>query len=332
MKKGDIKELSKYFLFGLVLLLLFLSYKVVEPFVVTIVSAFVLTFFSKPLYDKLHKKMNRPHAALVCILLVILIVIVPLAGLVTGITAQSEQLAEGMEEVPEFMEGLNSSGLLESLNVDLTESVKDLSRVVGSAIGSAISYLPQLIISFVILIFGMYYLLLNWDSLVKRLSHYIPISNKKKVMSEISDITTQIVHVFFFIAIIEFIIAIAGFYLSGVGPFLIFAVLIFFLAFIPGLGAAIVWIPMAIYYIYTGEITAFLGVLITGLLLTILIEVILRSKVAGDRTKINPFVMLVGTLGGIGMFGILGFVLGPLILNYAIKVIGVLSKEMVKNT
>lgn len=330
MKKSDVRELSKYFLFGLFLVLLFLSFKVVQPFIVALVSTFLLSFFSKPLYDKLHKRMSKTYAALLCILVVLLLIIVPLAGLATGIGAQASDLAEGVKSVPSFVESINSTELFQSLDIDLAQSLKKSTEFVGSALGSAISYLPSLLISFVILIFGMFYLLTNWKKVTKNLENYVPIKDKKKISNEISKITTQIVHGFFFIALIEFIIAVAGFYLSGVGPFLIFAVLIFFLGFIPGLGAAIVWIPLAIYYLIISNIGGFVGVLITGLVLTFLVEIVLRSKFVGDKANINPFVMLIGTLGGIGMFGVVGFVIGPLILTYSIKITDVIAKQMSK--
>lgn len=330
MKKEDMKQLSKFFLFGLVVLMLFLSFKVVEPFIITIVSAFILAFFSKPLYDKLHERMNKSHSALVSILLVILIIIIPLAGLVTGVSSQAAELARGLESVPGFVEKINSNELFKTLNIDLAESLRKSTLVIGSTLGSAISYLPKILISFVILIFGLYYLLINWDEIVKNLKHYVPLKNKSKIGKDVSNITTQIVHGFFFIALIEFLIAVAGFYAVGVGPYLIFAVLIFFLGFIPGLGAAIVWIPMAIYYLATSNILAFVGVVVTGLILTFLVEIVLRSKLVGDRANINPFVMLIGTLGGIGMFGVFGFVIGPLILTYALQIVDVLAKEMSK--
>ena len=97
--------------------------------------------------------------------------------------------------------------------------------------------------------------------------------------------------------------------------------IIFFLAFIPGLGPTIVWAPMAIYYLIVKDYSTMIGVIITGLVLSSFIDTIFRSKILGKRTNLNPFIMLIGILGGIAVFGIFGFIVGPIILIYTIKLL-----------
>ena len=95
----------------------------------------------------------------------------------------------------------------------------------------------------------------------------------------------------------------------------------FFLAFIPGLGSAIVWVPLAIYYLFFENWFTFIGVVVTGVILSVFVDTILRTKLLGKKSNINPYIMLIGILGGISLFGIFGFIIGPLILIYSLKII-----------
>lgn len=330
MKKEDLKQFSKYFLLVLMAVLIFVSFKIVQPFLVSIISAFILAFFSKPLYDWLNKRM-RPHlAAFLCVILVILVILIPLGALLGGVSSQAVQVAQKLDDVPALLEKVNSWAIFQNLDLKVGEFLQDSSFYISSLFNSAISFLPKLLIAFILLIFGMYYFLTNWESITKHLKKYIPLKNRQEVSNEISKSTTEIVHGFFIIGIIEFAIAVLGFYAFGVGPYLLFAVLIFFLAFIPGAGSAIVWIPMAIYYLIAGSILTFVGVLVTGVILSVAIELVVRAKFIGSKTNINPFVMLLGILGGIFLFGVVGFIIGPLILTYAIKVLNFMAKEVAR--
>ena len=121
------------------------------------------------------------------------------------------------------------------------------------------------------------------------------------------------------------IVAIAGFYFGGVEYYFIFSGLMFLLAFVPALGPALIWVPLGAYYALSGDWATFTGVLITGLVSSIYIDTILRAEILGKKSKINSFIMLIGIMGGIPVFGIFGFIVGPLILAYALRI----TKEII---
>ena len=88
-----------------------------------------------------------------------------------------------------------------------------------SLFSSALSYIPSLIISVIVLVFGIYYILVNFDNLSTELKNYLPFQDKNKIAREIDESTKAIIHGAFLIAIIEFAIAVVGFYLSGVNSY-----------------------------------------------------------------------------------------------------------------
>ncbi len=326
-KREHHDELRRYLLFATIFLLLFLSFKIIQPYIIIIISAFILSYLARPIYLKLNKKLGEGFSAMICITLILLVVLVPIGGIVGGITNQAYGLIDD-ENISIILEKISSSQFLEKLNIqiDWQNIIEKATLLLISVLSSAISYIPSLIISLIVLIFGIYYILVNWDDLARELKEYLPFQDKNKISQEINRSTKGIIYGSLVIAIIEFVVAGIGFYFSGVNLYFLLPSLIFFLAFIPGLGPTIVWVPLAVYYFFTADWFALIGVTITGAILSLYIDMILRAKILGGKLKINSFVMLIGILGGISLFGIFGFIIGPLILVYSIEIL----RELVK--
>jgi predicted PurR-regulated permease PerM len=117
-----------------------------------------------------------------------------------------------------------------------------------------------------------------------------------------------------------------GFYILGIPMYLVLSFIIFFLTFIPG-GPALVWVPLAIYIIFQRNLFIVIGVLILGIILSYILDTAVRIKILGNKSQINPLIMLIGVLGGIYIFGLFGFIIGPLILSYSLKIIEELIED-----
>ena len=326
IKRDDKKQLKKFFFWGIVVILLFLSYIIIKSYIIPLISTFILSYLLLPIYKRLDKKIGKSLAAIVCVLLVLLIVIIPLGTIIAGITQQA-YFTLGSDELSTVMDKISSINLIEKLNINLGALTEKGISFIITLLGSALSYLPSLLITLIIILFGIYYMLINWDYLLLELKEYLPFENKKQVGEEIKKSTNGLIYGSVLIAIIEFIIAIIGFYISGVSFYLLLPTLIFFLAFIPGLGPTVVWLPLALYYFLTGDYYTLIGVVITGVILSLAIDTILRPKLIGGKSNINPFIMLIGVLGGISVFGIFGFIIGPLILVYTLKIMQEVIKQ-----
>lgn len=317
---GNTKELRKYFLFAIIFILIFLSFKIIQPYLIILISAFILSYLVRPLYLKLTPKLNSTFSAIICILLLLLVILLPLGAIIGGVSNQAYNSVSN-ENLISFFNKVSQLPLLDNFNIDFGELVQKGALLIVSLLSSAVSYIPSLIISLIVLLFGIFYMLIGWDDLSYELRHYLPFQNKDKISKEIDTATKGIIYGSFFVAIIEFMVAGLGFYISGVNLYLLLPSLIFFLAFIPGLGPTIVWVPLAIYYFFVKDWYTLIGVIVTGIILSLYIDIILRTKILGGKSKINPFIMLVGILGGISLFGIFGFIIGPLILIYTLKIL-----------
>ena len=104
-----------------------------------------------------------------------------------------------------------------------------------------------------------------------------------------------------------------AFWFLGIHAALLWAVLMAFLSLIPAIGATLVWLPVAIYFLATGAIWQGVGLILYGVLVIGLVDNLLRPFLVGKGSKLPDYVVLISTLGGIEVFGLNGFVVGPLI-------------------
>ena len=316
------KEESKKYLFWIiVILLVYLSYLIIKDFIISIVSAFILAYLLHPLHKKLSKKISSELSATLCIIFLIIIILGPLAIVTTSLTTQIYFFIKSLETNPitSISQKLENIPILSNLDLDkITQNVLEFFLASLSGIFSS---LASLILSLLITLLGAFYILVDWDFLVFKLKTYIPVKNPESLVSKMSKTTNQIIYGTLLVAIIEFIISALGFYLFGVKFFFVLAFIIALTAFIPGIGPAIVWVPAAIISLIYSDIYSTTGIIITGLILTFGIDLFLRNKILSSKTKINAFIMLIGLLGGIKIFGLFGFIIGPLILIYTIKIL-----------
>ncbi|KAB0271884.1 AI-2E family transporter, partial [Klebsiella pneumoniae] len=86
-----------------------------------------------------------------------------------------------------------------------------------------------------------------------------------------------------------------------------------FLSLLPAIGAGLIWAPVAVYFLLTGAIWQGVVLILFGVLVIGMVDNVLRPLLVGKDTKLPDYVVLISTLGGMALFGLNGFVIGPLI-------------------
>ena len=320
--KKEVRD--NYFLLSALALLLFLSYKIISPYLIAVINAFILAYLIKPLYSLINKKFNKPISAITSMILAALVFIIPAYFVIKKIATETIILFSNInmnDLTNEFsqIQWIQTTGLGTMLN--------NLISYLTNLLTSMISHLPSLILGLVITALGTYYILTNWEKLAAHIENFIPVEDKKQKIEEIKQKTNGIIYGMLLKGIVESLFCLIGFYVIGVNDYLFMAMLIFFSALIPGTGAGFVLIPLAVYYLLIGQTQTFIGILIISAITIYLIDMYIGTKVLGNKTKTNPFLMFLGILGGISVFGIFGFIIGPLILIYTIELV----EQFIKN-
>jgi predicted PurR-regulated permease PerM len=103
------------------------------------------------------------------------------------------------------------------------------------------------------------------------------------------------------------------FYFLGIQGALLWGFMMAFLSLIPAVGAGLIWIPVAVYFLFTGAVWQGAVLIAFGVFVIGLVDNLLRPVLVGRDTKMPDYVVLISTLGGLVLFGLNGFVIGPVI-------------------
>ena len=129
--------------------------------------------------------------------------------------------------------------------------------------------------------------------------------------------------------ILQGLIAGIGYFIFGVPNALLLTILTILIGVIPIIGPWLVWIPVDIYLFVANRPGAGMGLFIYGMLLINWVDTIVRPMIVSRRTQINPGIILVGMIGGLFVFGLLGLIIGPLILAYVLLVLEIYRKQSI---
>lgn len=312
-------SLRKYLFWIITGILLFLCYKILKSYLIPLITAYMTAYLVRPLFERMKKKMRPMFAASICVALVALLLLLPLLWVIKKIIQEAKNPSISFSPIDSITQKLSEFPIAQHINLEL---VKDkLTEAIVSFIKTTLSYIPYQVLGIAIALFAMYYILLNWEFLTKQVYLFLPFREKERALEEMSSITHKILYGYALVAVTELVIASIGFTISGVKYALLYAFLIAIMAFIPGIGPGMVWIPLAAVQLISANYFTLFGVLITGLIISIGIDTFVSAKIIGNRTKINPLVLLLGILGGVPVFGIFGFIIGPIILVYTVKLI-----------
>jgi predicted PurR-regulated permease PerM len=216
---------------------------------------------------------------------------------------------------------VTSLPIINEINFNWASGVDKLGLLIFSLVGTVATILPSLLLSILVFLFSFFYILVGWDSLTKQIKNFIPFKDKEKITREINFSTHGIIFGYFLIAILDFIVATIGFYIAGVNFYLLLSFIVAIFVFIPGLGPSLVSVPLLVYYALESNWYGFVVILITWAIIALFLETFLASKLLAGKARIHPLIMLIGILGGTAIFGIFGFIIGPLILVYTIRLV-----------
>jgi predicted PurR-regulated permease PerM len=170
-------------------------------------------------------------------------------------------------------------------------------------------------ISLGIMLYLMFFLLRDGKALAERIKLNIPLraDQKAALFSRFADVVRATVKGGILVAIAQGALGGLAFWFLGIHAPLLWAVLMAFLSLLPAIGAGLVWLPIALYFLASGAVWQGIGLIVYGVLVIGLVDNILRPFLVGKDTKLPDYVVLISTLGGIEVFGLNGFVMGPLI-------------------
>jgi predicted PurR-regulated permease PerM len=324
----------KVFLFMLFVVSLAFAW-ILMPFYGAVFWGSVLAIIFTPFYRKLLVVMNQRSnlAALTTLLLCLIVVILPVTvmtgsliqeGAIVYQKIRSGELDFGayfqqvMSGLPPWLVNLldrfglrNISELQEMLSTGALEG----SQFIAMHALSIGQNTFEFVISFGIMLYLLFFLLRDGAALSSKIKQAMPLSmeHKRHLFSKFTTVIRATVKGNVVVAAVQGALGGLIFSFLGIQGALLWGFVMAFLSLIPAVGAGLIWVPVAIYFLVTGATMQGIILIGFGVFVIGLVDNLLRPVLVGRDTKIPDYVILISTLGGIYLFGLNGFVLGPVI-------------------
>lgn len=323
-------EFRSFVLFLILVSLLFLS--LIMPFFGAVFWAVALAIVFAPLQRFFVRHIKWKNLATLCTLLCCaLIVVVPFLFIISSVVAECvkiySSISSGSSNPAVYYDEIQKAypfvqDLLNQLNLDPALVKQKLSefalRVSGYAAQQAVN-IGQGTVSFVmhlaIMLYIAFYMMRDSSELVEKLHRALPLGHTREQLffAKFTEVTRATIKGSLVVAMVQGTLGGLVFYFLGISSALLWGVVMTLFSLIPMVGAGIVWVPVCIYLFAVGEtlnacVLLFFGAVVIGLM-----DNILRPVLVGRDTKLPDYLILISTLGGFSIYGMNGFVIGPLI-------------------
>jgi predicted PurR-regulated permease PerM len=321
--------------YGALLLLMYLVFRIVEPFLVPLAWSAVLAVFFHGVHERIARRLGPNRAALVSTLGVTLLLIAP-ALIVLVYTARqaidaTAQLQSALMDPEKALPSHALAWIRHQLphawqSADFSEPLRQGAERIATFIGSRLAGLVKNLFTFFvdlfIVIFALFFMFRDGEEIVRGASHLLPFDEpiQEEMLRESGDLIFASVAVALVIAVLQGALGGLAFTVGGISSPLFWAVLIAFFSLVPVVGSALIWVPGALFLTFSGHWGKGLTVVVICGAVAGLADNIVRPLLLRNRTHLNELLLFLGVLGGLEVFGLLGLVIGPTILAAAMGV------------
>lgn len=329
------KIMTTLILFVLIVLTFFL----VKPILLSIIIGVIIAFSCTPLYNLVNKSIKNKtiSAAILCILLILLIILpiwflTPILieqSLRVYLTSQQMDFITPLKSI--FPSIFNSDAFAKEIGSVVRSFVTKTTNSLMNSFSELILNFPKIFLQLLVVFFTFFFVLKDQDKFVSYIKSLSPFKKEveDKLFESSKSITASVIYGQIIIGVIQGIIVGIGLFIFGVPNALLITLLACLAGIFPIIGTAIIWVPTAIYLFLEGNAFSAYGIIIFGLISSS-IDNLLRPIIVSKRTKISSPILLIGMIGGLFLFGILGFILGPLILAYLLILLETYRGELGK--
>lgn len=218
---------------------------------------------------------------------------------------------------PYFQHLLDRFGMgeLNGLREKIVKASMQGSQVLASQAFSFGQGTFEFVVSFGIMLYLLFFFLRDGAELARKVRTAVPLEEhqKRRLQLKFNRVVRATVKGNLVVAITQGALGGAIFWFLGIPSALLWAVMMAFLSLLPAVGAGIVWAPVAVYFLLSGMIWQGVVLGLFGVFVIGLVDNVLRPILVGKDTRMPDYMILISTLGGLAVFGLNGFVIGPLI-------------------
>ena len=316
----------------LIILLIYLSLRELKLFMPGLLGAITLYILSRASYFQLvyTRKWKRGNAAFLFIIFYLLILGIPVFAAISLISPKiSSVLSDPTSVINNIKQAVLQvqarAGVSIVTEKSLSNSLDQTVRFIPSLLNSTLNLLSNLIT----MLFFLYYLLYHGREVEMTLYKIIPLkdANTSILASETKKMVKANAIGIPVISIIQGLTATLGYFIFGVNEFALWGFFTGVFAFFPVVGTMVVWVPLVIYMYVSGETWNATGLMVYSLLVTGNIDYVSRITIMKKMGNVHPVITVLGVLIGLGLFGFIGLIFGPLLVSYIVVLFRIYMNE-----
>jgi len=336
------RRIESLLFYGAVLLIFYLAYRVFEPFLQPLGWAVVLVVCLHPLHERLLRRWGPVRAALLGTLCVTLLLIGPALGLLGGLVSQAAAAVRHLQGVGDWSAQVPPSARqalvwlsqhgVSGLDTDplrlAREGAAALARLLEERAGDAARNLASVVLKLLILLVALFFLFRDGHALVDRTRRLLPFDDRHSdlILTQTRDLIFASVTASLIIGAIQGLLGALAFAIVGLPSPLFWGAVMGLLALLPLIGSWLVWGPAVLWLAFQGHYGRAIVLVVICAGVAGVLEDFVRPILLSGKTQMNSLLILVSVLGGISVFGFLGFILGPIVVAVASTILNVYTE------
>jgi predicted PurR-regulated permease PerM len=329
-RKSETESVSQLVFYGTVLLIGWLAFRIVQPFLVEIGWAAVLAICLAPARLRLEPRLGPTRTALVLTLAVLVLLVLPVVFVGTAVVTQGGPAVSYLEAQLQNQGGAGAwlhgawawarehAPFLppeDEAIAKVTASVGQLAEFLAGQAGGLLKGAASFLFALVITLAVLFFLLRDAASFQGAARRVLPFGAEQnaRLMAMASDLVSASVTASIAIAALQGLIGGVTFALLGVNGAVLWGVTMFLLSFLPLIGATLVWLPVAVWLALSGSLVKGIVLAAVGVLVLGNVDNVVRPLLLSGKAKMNTLVLIISLMGGVSAFGFIGIVLGPLV-------------------
>jgi predicted PurR-regulated permease PerM len=328
-------RIKQILLLALLILLIWLSIQQLQLFLPGLLGAVTLYIMSRANYFQLvyKRKWKKGRAAGLYILYYLLLLGLPVFLAATLLSPKvNEFLSDPTATMDSIKEGINQIQQKAGFTIMSEKSLSGSLEKVAEFLPSILNSTVNLVANLATMLFFLYYMLYYSQSMEKTLFRIIPLkdANTTALAAETRKIVRANALGIPLISIIQGLTATLGYFIFGVQEWALWGLLTGIFAFFPIVGTMIVWVPLVAYTFATGNSGMGIGLLLYSVIVTGNVDYLARITIMKKLGDVHPVITVLGVIIGLGLFGFIGLIFGPLLVNYIIVLFKIYMNEFVE--
>jgi predicted PurR-regulated permease PerM len=341
MPNSGKERFAQLLFYTLVLLMGYLAFLVVRPFLASLAWAAVFAVMFYRVNLRLAPRLGPGGAALLTTLVAAVLIVAPAVLLASVLAREVPQMYDYMQEqqaklsaperiarIWEIVRRQSPVTLPEDPAALLREGAQRTLAFLAPRAGGVVADVFATLGSLFVMLFALFFMLRDYRALGRRIRNLLPLPDRERerLISETRDLIIASVGAGLLVAAVQGTIGGLAYWLLGIKAPVVWGVAMAICALIPLVGSTLVWVPTALWLLLSGEIARGVILVLVGVLGIGLVDNVLRPVLLSGRTSASGLVIFLGLLGGVSAFGFIGLVLGPIILVTAGNLLAVFTR------